>query len=937
MPLDDVESLSDAATFAGQTQRRPEAEMSLGDARTLGGDSAAGIDPAIGEIEVVDLEARYKPEGTLGQGGMGAVMLATDTRLDRKVAIKRILGEAAANRMALQRFLTEAKSIAALNHPNVVQIYDYGWAKDGPFLIMEYVDGGSLLDRCKAGPLPLADAIELACQICDGLAKAHDAGIVHRDIKPANVLLTRDGYPKLTDFGLAKAESGDHGQTITGAVLGTPDFMPPEQRRDAAEVDHRSDLWSLAATVYQMLTGRSPKIIRFNDIPALLQEVLGKALEDRKDARYQSARELREALRFAGPAIEQPAAAARIDGALQEGQCRACGEITSDLTKKFCRNSNCGASLRVLCLKCDAQIPVWDGVCGECGGNQPQLLESRRASLVATQAQAESLANACDFDAALVCAAELSGQTHPDLAEFVAWAGPFVAATTAEKTRQVAVAADRLQEAKANAAAWDYASAIHVLESIPPPVRDQEAGSLLEACGQRKRESESLIATIADRIKRKEIDGLLPIVEKALALRGDRKDLAKMRGQLVERRDGRLKRAMVALAGGDAKTAASAFARAAKDDFSADHQLLIDRVRRAAELEDRIATLAKDARAAAKFPPEKAASILRAGKEYLTLNPKNEQVASLVAQCQKITELFERERNEREELAAQERARSEIREAEQRAINGAASPEEILSRPPLVNSFGIELKLLPAGEFTMGQADPDGAETPHQVRLTKPFYMGVVPVTNAQWKMVMGSEPSEWKDADRPVETVSWKDAVEFCRRLSADPDEKNAGRVYRLPTEAEWEYACRAGRTTDFSFGDDESRLQKYAWFANNSGAQKLDAYRIWQQDEDLYEEQIIANECQTHPVGEKKPNPWGLYDMHGNVCEWCSDRYGDYGNRAATDPQGPIWGSNRVFRGGSWFSTAMVCRSAHREWKDPSFRSYALGFRLALTPSGS
>ncbi|MBM4058437.1 MAG: serine/threonine protein kinase, partial [Planctomycetes bacterium] len=254
---DQDQSLGDAATFAGSSKRR-SADASLGDERTLGGGDAAGIDTVFDNIEVVDLAARYKTEGTLGRGGMGEVLLALDTRLDRKVAIKRILGEAARSKTAVSRFLTEAKAIAALNHPNVVQIYDYGRAADGPFLIMEYVDGSSLLDRCRDGALPLEQAVDLACQLCDGLAKAHDLGIVHRDIKPANVLLTKDGLPKLTDFGLAKAEATDHQMTMTGAVLGTPDFMPPEQRKDAALVDHRSDLWSLAASLYQMVTGRSP-------------------------------------------------------------------------------------------------------------------------------------------------------------------------------------------------------------------------------------------------------------------------------------------------------------------------------------------------------------------------------------------------------------------------------------------------------------------------------------------------------------------------------------------------------------------------------------------------------------------------------------------------------------------------------------------------------
>ena len=338
----DDRSLSDEATFAGRAPPG-RAEVSLSDERTLGGADAAGLDTVIDDIEVVDLEARYTIEGTLGQGGMGAVLLATDRRLDRKVAIKRILGEAARSATAIQRFLTEAKAIAALNHPNIVQIYDYGRAKDGPFLIMEFVDGGSLAERCKAGGLPLDEAIDLACQLCDGLAKAHDVGIIHRDIKPANVLLSRDGLPKLTDFGLAKAEASDHGMTMTGAVMGTPDFMPPEQRRDASEVDASSDLWSLAATVYQMVSGRSPKIIRFDQVPASLTGVFGKALEDDKAARYQTAREFRDALKTSVRTASVSV------GPLVEGSCPSCG-AANDAARKFCRG--CGASLVAPCLSC---------------------------------------------------------------------------------------------------------------------------------------------------------------------------------------------------------------------------------------------------------------------------------------------------------------------------------------------------------------------------------------------------------------------------------------------------------------------------------------------------------------------------------------------------------------------------------------------------------
>jgi formylglycine-generating enzyme required for sulfatase activity len=219
----------------------------------------------------------------------------------------------------------------------------------------------------------------------------------------------------------------------------------------------------------------------------------------------------------------------------------------------------------------------------------------------------------------------------------------------------------------------------------------------------------------------------------------------------------------------------------------------------------------------------------------------------------------------------------------------------------------MRLKLLPAGNFTMGE----GSDA-HQVTLTKPFYLGIYEVTQEEYQRVMGSNPSHFKGARNPVAQVSWDDAVEFCRKLSAMPEEKKAGRAYRLPTEAEWEYACRAGSTTEYCFGDNESQLGEYAWFDKNAGSK-------------------------THPVGEKKPNAWGLYDMHGNVWEWCSDWYSEYPKGAVSDPVGPREGSDRVFRGGSWRYGAAFCRSAFRYWYSPSYRYHDDGFRVALSsPSG-
>ena len=236
-----------------------------------------------------------------------------------------------------------------------------------------------------------------------------------------------------------------------------------------------------------------------------------------------------------------------------------------------------------------------------------------------------------------------------------------------------------------------------------------------------------------------------------------------------------------------------------------------------------------------------------------------------------------------------------------------ATPVEDMELPESADSIGMEFKLIPAGTFTMGEGDKA-----HEVTLTQPFKMGIHEVTQAQYEQVMGVNASKYKGADNPVETVSWEDAVEFCRKLSELPAEKAAGNVYRLPTEAEWEYACRAGTTTKYSFGDDESKLGDYGWFSENSGTK-------------------------THPVGGKKPNAWGLYDMYGNVWEWCQDWHGDYPSGAVTDPAGATSGSDRVDRGGCWYNSAGFCRSAARGWGIPSFRysSYG-GFRVCLSPSG-
>jgi formylglycine-generating enzyme required for sulfatase activity len=223
----------------------------------------------------------------------------------------------------------------------------------------------------------------------------------------------------------------------------------------------------------------------------------------------------------------------------------------------------------------------------------------------------------------------------------------------------------------------------------------------------------------------------------------------------------------------------------------------------------------------------------------------------------------------------------------------------------LGQGVSLEMVLIPAGKFVMGspksEEDRDDEETQHEVTLTKPFYMGKYAVTQEQWEAVMGNNPSRDKGPKLPVTNVSWNDCQEFIKKLN-----ENTKGDYRLPTEAEWEYACRAGTTTAYSFG------------AN-----------ITPQDAN-YDDSNIGEPV---AVGSYKPNAFGLYDMHGNVCEWCEDWYGDHPAGAVTDPKGRATGECRVLRGGSFGGDESLARSSFRYNAAPTLRGYGVGFRLART----
>jgi serine/threonine protein kinase/formylglycine-generating enzyme required for sulfatase activity len=1062
MPNEYEKSLGDQNTFPAEAKPSPKDfdTRSLGDQATFAGEN---IGDAIDDgIEIVDIAARYQIEKTLGKGGMGEVLLATDTRLDRQVAIKRIRGESNRSKTAVNRFLTEAKAIAALSHPNIVHINDYGRDKEGPFLIMEYVDGGSLLDRCREGAIPNDQAIDLVSQLCDGLAKAHDRGIIHRDIKPANILLTKDGIPKLTDFGLAKAETSDTSMTMAGSVLGTLDFMPPEQRRDAALADARSDLWSLAATLYQMVTGESPRVIDLDLCPKELRSVLSQGLKTKKEDRYQTAREFRDALKRSldTTQVSNPEQ-------LITGECPKC-HAKNDASRKFCRG--CAQPLEVACLGCNAKMPIWENICGECGTKQLELLQPRREALQANRDAAIASLEALDFEKARALATKVQDETDPRLQNLHPWCTEFFTEIEKRRTQELEHVKELGAEANSHEQAHDYAAAIRTLEQVPESLRGTLIDGIgitvasmlkhLEAIEKKRHQLETQIRLL---VAKREMNGLPELVAELLEITPDRKDLLRLKSQLEERtakliaiRDEAFTEAQSKRHSQDYEGALSELDKidpsviepsmvAAKSEIQqtireidellrsinndvnakryagllakvnrvlelkSDHEemqqlraQLVERESQSVEKVKQLVSNAEDYRRSIHFEDalkllltipmeyrteatnaladscsqleterkrafenlrrgikdghhEEALSGIRSYQSLLNRYSLNDAALSrLIPEFQKEIERSEANRaiakqvliavlaigvpavfigsivainiqsrwvEEQAQLAvmqaekdakeaemvrlATEKAEQERIAAEKAEQQRIAKEKALQALEPITNSIGMKLKLIPSGEFMMGE----GGEM-HRVSISKRFYLGIYEVTQDEYQRLMGKNPSKFKSARNPVELVSWEDAVAFCGKLSDLPEEKKARRVYRLPTEAEWEYACKAGSNTVFSFGQNAAALPEFGWYNMNS-------------------------KQRTHTVGTKLSNPWGLYDMHGNVWEWCSDWYSDYPITAVTDPVGPKQGSGRVRRGGGWFIGAVDCRSATRHGLTPSSRFDFLGFRVAMSPS--
>ncbi len=727
----------------------------------------------------------------LGQGGMGLVLKAEHRRMKRLVALKVLSPKVTKSPEALRRFQREVEAAARLTHPNIVIAHDADEAGGTHFFVMEYVDGTDLSSLVKkSGRLPVDQALDCILQAARGLEFAHANGVVHRDIKPANLLLDRRGTVKILDMGLARLDTAGAQQdqlTGTGQIMGTVDYMAPEQAMDTKHADARADIYSLGVTLWYLLTGR----------PLYAGETTVEKLMAHQTKPIPS-------LCDACPEVTPPLDAIfhRMVAKTPQDRYQTMAEVIAELEQ--CRSgSMAGPPVVSIATAEDARLDEF--LRGMAAPSKQRAVPRQKASRAVATAVAPEPARTADLDATLDLAAPQVA-TDPKTEESLP--GGRLVPPSAEKVRRPPRPPWWLDRRKLAAAG--AGGLLVILLGIWVVVRDKEGKEVAR----------------------------VPMPE-----------------------------------GGSVALETAAKTEASTERKSGD-----------------------------KAPQSKT-------------SPAPLPPWTLPADAPAPA------------IAPFDAARAKEHQAAWANYLGVEVESE--------NSLGMKFVLIPPGEFDMGSTEAEVAklleeakatnqsswyidrlpsEAPkHRVRITKPFYLATSEVTQAQYERVVGNNPSKFKeDANCPVEMVSWDDASAFCRKLGELPEEESAQRAYRLPTEGEWEYACRCGTTTTWYSGDEAAGLKEIAWYGANAGGK-------------------------THPVCEKTPNAWGLYDMHGNVWEWCQEWFGEwyYATSPLDDPTGPTGGSARVDRGGCWSHDASGCRASRRGRRDPGYRLEDRGFRLARAVS--
>jgi formylglycine-generating enzyme required for sulfatase activity/serine/threonine protein kinase len=932
----------------------------------------------------------YRVLKVLGAGGMGVVFRAEDPHLERLVALKAMLPSMASSPSSKERFFREAKAAAALKHPHIVTIFQVGEDRGAPFLAMEFLEGESLDDRLKRETrLPVPDILRIGREIAEGLEAAHEKGLIHRDIKPANLWLEgKKGHVKILDFGLARAMGDTTHLTQSGAIIGTPAYMAPEQAEGEA-VDHRCDLFSLGSVLYRMCTGEMPfkgsntiAILRAlalvapippgelaDDVPQPLSKLVMQLLAKKPEDRPKSAKVVAETLQeIEDQTAETTAAPAR--------QIKT-AEMTITPGRKTGKAKGDGGTKQMEVARTQAgksgkrRFPLlWllgGGVLGLVMTAAIVLFWPTPYGTVRIESDDPNVEIVFDKDGPTIKAADkepisLRAGEHGLLikrGDFSFEADKFMLKKDQTITLKLEWLPGKVQVVQDGKVIASHA--------VPPPATftnslgmkfvwippgDFMMGSPKEEIGRDAHETHHKVT-----LTKGFYMGVYTVTqEEWQAVKGNNPSHFKGEKNLP----------VEWVSWDDCQE----FTKKLRDKDKKPYRLPTE-----AEWE-------YGCRAGTTTPFHFGETISTDQANYNgnftygngkkgVIREKTTPVGSFPANafglhdmhgnvwqwCQDWYEGYlqkdvidpqgpenggGRVLRGGSWLYGPVRCRSASRGTSDPGglyndcglrvcfsveDDGAPTPkkdppkkeEAALPPNPFTNSIGMKFVWIPPGSFEMGSPKEEigrgvdgGNETQHKVTLTKGFYMGVYTVTQEEWQVVTGNNPSGFTgEKNLPVEQVSWDDCQEFIKKLR-DKDKK----LYRLPTEAEWEYACRAGTTTPFSFGETISTDQANYNGDFTYGTGKKGVFRQ-----------------KTTPVGTFPANAFGLHEMHGNVWQWCQDWLGDYPQKDMVDPQGPEKGEMRVMRGGSWFLNPQYFRSAYHSGVEPGTRRNTFSLRVCFS----